>query len=213
MNIIQNNINWNGSLIPLNLKQVEGIALHHMDHPTWNFNDVHAFHRDTRGWLGIGYNYWIGFDGKIYEGRGLSQGAHVKGCNDKLIGIGFQGEYDGLNGSMPDAQFNAGVELIKWLKDQIPTARVVHGHNHWQSTACPGKHFPLVEMISLKKRGVEIVKEIELSDLKPTKIIDERSSQTIEAFIVNGVTYAPIRQIAEVSGRIVFWDGKNVILK
>lgn len=159
MNIVKNNINWNGSLIPLNLKQVEGIALHHMAHSTWNFNDVHAFHRDSRGWLGIGYNYWIGFDGTVYEGRGLSQGAHVKGYNEKLIGIGFQGDYDDLNGSMPDAQYNAGVELIKWLKDQIPTARVVHGHSHWQSTACPGKHFPLVEMISLKKRGKEPIEQ------------------------------------------------------
>lgn len=160
MNIIQNNINWNGSLIPLNLKQVEGIALHHMAHPTWNFNDVHLFHRDTRGWLGIGYNYWIGFDGKIYEGRGMNQGAHVKGHNETLLGIGFQGDYDDLNSSMPDAQFNAGVELIQWLKAQIPTARVVHGHNHWQSTACPGKHFPLVEMISLKKRGQESIEQL-----------------------------------------------------
>jgi N-acetylmuramoyl-L-alanine amidase len=153
MNIIKSNINWNGSLIPLNLNNVEGIGLHHMAHPTWKFNDVHFFHRDSNGWVGIGYNYWIGFDGTIYEGRGLNQGAHIKGYNDKLIGIGFQGDYDGLNSSMPDAQYNAGVELILWLKAQIPTARVVHGHKHWASTACPGKNFPLVEMIGLKKRG------------------------------------------------------------
>jgi N-acetylmuramoyl-L-alanine amidase len=152
MEIIKRNINWNGSLIPLNLNKVEGIALHHMAHPTWILEDVHLFHRDSRGWVGIGYNYWIAFDGMITEGRGLNQGAHVKGYNDKLIGIGFQGDYDGLNKSMPDAQFNAGMDLINWLQKKIPTIKEVNGHSRWQSTACPGKHFPLDEMINSKKR-------------------------------------------------------------
>jgi N-acetylmuramoyl-L-alanine amidase len=155
MNIVKGNLSWKGNLNLLNKNNLEGIALHHMAHPSWNFEDVHAFHRDSKGWLGIGYNYWVGFDGKIIEGRGLNQGAHVLGHNDKLIGIGFQGDYDSVNKLMPEAQFNAGVELINWLKEQIPTARVVHGHSHWQPTACPGKYFPLVEMISLKKRGQE----------------------------------------------------------
>jgi N-acetylmuramoyl-L-alanine amidase len=152
MEIIKRNFNWNGSLIPLNLNKVEGIALHHMAHPSWILEDVHLFHRDSRGWVGIGYNYWIAFDGTITEGRGLNQGAHVKGYNDKLIGIGFQGDYDGVNESMPDAQFNAGVDIINWLQKKIPTIREVNGHNRWQSTACPGKHFPLDEMINSKRR-------------------------------------------------------------
>jgi N-acetylmuramoyl-L-alanine amidase len=155
LNLVKGNLKWKGDLTPLHKGRVEGIALHHMDHPTWGFEDVHEFHRDKRGWLGIGYNYWIAFDGTVYEGRGMNQGAHVKGHNDTLLGIGFQGDYEGVNKLMPDAQFNAAVGLIKWLKEQIPSARVLHGHSHWQPTACPGKYFPLVEMISLKIRGQE----------------------------------------------------------
>ncbi|WP_185819589.1 hypothetical protein [Salibacterium salarium] len=35
--------------------------------------------KNNKGWNGIGYNFWISFDGKIYEGRGLNQGAHCRG--------------------------------------------------------------------------------------------------------------------------------------
>jgi N-acetylmuramoyl-L-alanine amidase len=161
IDITKPNITWrNGKeyqKTPLKLSSVDGIAIHHMAHPSWNFYDVHNFHRDSREWFGVGYNYWIGFDGKIYEGRGLSQGAGVKSHNDHLINIGFQGNYQlgsvNYQTEMPDSQFNAGVDLINWLQAKIPTIRTIHGHKYWQSTACPGNYFPLVEMISNNKRG------------------------------------------------------------
>ena len=35
------------------------------------------YHMDSLGWSDIGYNYLIGDDGRIYEGRGpWRQGAH-----------------------------------------------------------------------------------------------------------------------------------------
>lgn len=161
MNIIKKPIKWNGSLIPLKPNQIDGIALHHMAHPTWAFEQVHEYHRDSKKWVGIGYNYWIGFDGSIYEGRGKNQGAHVLKHNPRLLGIGFQGDYEAHNKTMPDAQFNTAIELIQWLQKEFPLARVVHGHSHWQSTQCPGRYFPLMEMVSLKKRGdIQEPKEI-----------------------------------------------------
>ena len=32
---------------------------------------------------------------------------------------------------------------------KIPTINLVAGHKHWQVTSCPGKHFPLEEMIQM----------------------------------------------------------------
>lgn len=46
---------------------------------------MQTFHMESKGWDDIGYNFMIGGDGAVYEGRGWdSQGAHTKGrfyCN------------------------------------------------------------------------------------------------------------------------------------
>lgn len=155
--IIKPNLQWRGSLTPLRLNQVDGIALHHMAHPTADINQVHSWHLNN-GWTGLGYGYWIAFDGTIYEGRGLNQNAGVLNHNGHLISVGFQGNYDIVSGvasntQMTDLQFNAGVWLIKYLKEKVPTIKTVEGHGFWQSTACPGRYFPLLEMKSGQYRG------------------------------------------------------------
>lgn len=49
---------------------------------------------DTKGWDDIGYNFIIGEDGNIYEGRGWGKkGAHSKPFNSKSIGICIIGNY------------------------------------------------------------------------------------------------------------------------
>lgn len=155
MNIIKPNWNWRypPELSPLKKETIIGIALHHMAHPTADIWEIERWHlqRDGGTWKGFGYNWWVGFDGQVYEGRGWNQGAGVQGLNHKLISIGFQGAYHPQEGTynkvMPETQYKAGVELIRWLKSQLPQKLIVDGHNHWNATSCPGKYFPLVEMI------------------------------------------------------------------
>lgn len=155
------NIAWRqgGVWVPLVPENVEGIAIHHMAHPSADIPIINKWHLDR--WAsepGFGYNYWVSLKGEIFEGRGKYRGAHAGGQNSKLIGIGFQGNYEPQAGiahqdKMPDAQYNAGVWLIAWLKKQYPRIRVVHGHKNWTATACPGRFFPLVEMVGGKYRG------------------------------------------------------------
>jgi N-acetylmuramoyl-L-alanine amidase len=174
--IVKPDIKFAGQLDSLNLNAVDGIALHHMAHPTWTVEEVHEFHRDIKGWLGVGYNYWIGFDGTIYLGRGLNQAAGIKGHNEHLLHIGFQGDYEEGRSIMPDEQFNAGVWLINHLKKIVPTIRTVHGHKHWAATKCPGIHFPLIEMITVKYRG---------------KVTIDRTSEAIDLLVAEGVIEGP----------------------
>ena len=148
-----------GKLTPLNLSKVTGIALHHMAQDKWSVKDVEAYHVYSNKWIAIGYNYWIDFDGTIYEGRGLNVGAHIEGFNSTTIGIGFRGNFQsgtniGLT-KMTDEQFNAGIDLINWLKEKIPTIKKVGGHKDFAPSQCPGNTFPLAEMISGKRREVE----------------------------------------------------------
>lgn len=49
---------------------------------------------DTKHWSDIGYNFIVGEDGNVYEGRGWGkQGAHSKNFNNKSIGICIIGDY------------------------------------------------------------------------------------------------------------------------
>ncbi|KAH8354704.1 hypothetical protein KR084_002891 [Drosophila pseudotakahashii] len=54
--------------------------------------DMQCFHIESRGWNDIAYNFLIGCDGNIYEGRGWQTvGAHTLGYNKISLGISFIG--------------------------------------------------------------------------------------------------------------------------
>ncbi|XP_034479143.1 peptidoglycan-recognition protein LE isoform X2 [Drosophila innubila] len=54
--------------------------------------DIQSFHIEGRGWNDIAYNFLIGCDGNVYEGRGWETvGAHTLGYNKKALGFGFIG--------------------------------------------------------------------------------------------------------------------------
>ena len=137
----------------LNLSKVDSIAVHHMAHPTADIKTVEDWHIN-QGWRALGYNFWVGFDGTIYEGRGFKLGAGVENQNGHIISIGFQGDYHSKETKMPDAQFNAGIDIIKYVMEKVPTIKKIGGHSEFMATACPGKYFPLAEMKTLKKRGI-----------------------------------------------------------
>lgn len=141
----------NEPLQALNLAKVDSIALHHMatDADVKTIEQMHI----NRGWRAIGYNFWVAFDGTVYEGRGFNLGAGVENQNGHIISIGFQGDYHSKDRTMPDAQFNAGIDIIKYVLENVPTVKTVGGHKDFMATACPGQYFPLEEMKTLKKRG------------------------------------------------------------
>uniref|UniRef100_A0A034VE47 Peptidoglycan-recognition protein LF n=1 Tax=Bactrocera dorsalis TaxID=27457 RepID=A0A034VE47_BACDO len=56
---------------------------------------MQAFHIHSNGWGDIGYNFLIGGDGLVYEGRGwYNQGAHTTGYNGNSICIAFIGTFN-----------------------------------------------------------------------------------------------------------------------
>ena len=138
-------------LKPLNLKRVDSIALHHMATDV-DIKAIESIHIN-QGWRAIGYNFWVGFDGTVYEGRGFNVGAGVEGQNDHIISIGFQGDYHSNKRQMPDAQYNAGVDVINYILSKVSSSAYIGGHREFMSTACPGDYFPVEEMKTLKKRG------------------------------------------------------------
>ncbi|NLL64215.1 MAG: hypothetical protein GX239_00185 [Clostridiaceae bacterium] len=125
-----------------------------MAHKTAGIHDIHNYHRSrtytnssgkTAYWSGIGYNYFITFDGIIYEARGLHVGAQIAGHNNRSIGIGFQGDFE--QQSMTNAQLNAGAALCsKLLQDHSLTEKDIKRHKDLAATACPGNNFSFTEL-------------------------------------------------------------------
>lgn len=210
MQIVKANLQFRERLQPLNLAKVDGIALHHMAHPTWTLEDVHRAHL-ARGWAGCGYNYWIAKNGTIYEARGLHVGAGIAGHNSHLIHIGFQGDYERVDKEMPDAQFNAGVWLIQYLRQRVPTVRVVNGHRHWAATACPGRYFPLAEMLAGKYRGQQPAHPQQKAAQPKTDAIPVyvNGKPVGMGVLIEERTFVPVRLVAEALGAKVEWDART----
>lgn len=121
------------------------IIIHHPEF----YGSVQALNNLMRnmGFTMIGYNYYIRKDGSVWKGRpdNVTSG-NCYGQNNQSLGVCFEGNYD-KDTTMPQEQFNAGVELIKYLKDKYGISEV-NGHKKYYNTACPGRYFPLSKMLN-----------------------------------------------------------------
>lgn len=172
MNIIEVAYKWNGGFAQRN--RTDYITLHHAEAVKCTPADIHSWHL-SNGWTGIGYHFFVRKDGTIYRGRPLNVvGAHVSGMNNCSIGICAEGDYHSKNKTMPQAQFNAIVELCKYLKtNYYPNAKIV-GHREIGSSNCPGQYYPLNNIKQAVATNTVITESEELTmtqyeELKQTK--------------------------------------------
>ena len=137
------------------------VVIHHSATSRGSVEGIHAEHsrrRDSSGnfWLGIGYHFVIGNgngmpDGQIestFRWRQQLHGAHSGSAvhNANGIGICLIGNFEE---TVPTKkQLESVTQLVKALasRNKIP-ARLVIGHNTVKPTACPGKKFPLQEVV------------------------------------------------------------------
>jgi peptidoglycan recognition protein LC len=112
---------------------------------------MQTFHMESKSWDDIGYNFMVGGDGDVYEGRGWDkQGAHTKGLilkcstsgfNSGSIGVAFIGTF---NKALPtDKQilaafllFEEGVKLQKLVPDYK-----IYAHRQLIPSESPGAAF------------------------------------------------------------------------
>ena len=165
------------NLIPHVLKNIDSIAFHHMAHETWDVKDIEKYHVFENGWDAIGYNYWIAFDGTIYEGRGLNIGAGVLFHNSHVLSIGLQGDFEK---QMPtDEQYKSARELVSYLKNKVPSIKTIGCHKDWNATACPGKNFDIKKITEYNDMEAELKKlKEEIDSLKnDVKTLKEKNKE------------------------------------
>lgn len=197
LNIVKTGLKFRYALDPPPSK-VNYLVQHHMAHKTWGIHEVH-FHKNSRGWNGIGYNWWIGFDGTVYEGRGFHYGAGVEGHNYDSLHVGYQGDF--TQQQMTDAQIASGISLNAWLLGKYPSAKIV-GHGELASTACPGRYFRMDELKQvLSRKGADNVKQ----DIEKVNVI-VNGKRIKDGKLENGVTYVPLRAVGDALGAKIGWN-------
>jgi hypothetical protein len=154
-------------------RRVSALFIHHTvtsnsraaSDPLAEIYAICRYHVVAKEWWDIAYNFLIGPDGTIYEGRhgGVDQpvrGAHTRGLNSYSMGIAYLGTYTDVAPSSAARQ--ALVDLIAWKFDldhvdplgtvtvenltdnikfaegEIVTLRTVSGHRDAAATSCPG---------------------------------------------------------------------------
>lgn len=101
--------------------------------------NIQNYHINSLGWADIGYNFLIGGDGQVYEGRGWrKQGAHASGWNSNSHGFSYMGTY--TTTSPTAAQVSVGKQLVQCgiSLGHIRSNHGLIGHRQVGATECPG---------------------------------------------------------------------------
>lgn len=155
LNIIEKTYSLNGKLSIRS--KTERIILHHAESSSCTVEDIDNWHKKN-GWTCIGYHFFVKKDGTIYRGRQEnSVGAHARGANSNSIGICFEGRYE--TEQMPNAQIEAGKELVAYLKNKYGISKV-QKHSDVCSTSCPGKNFRFDEIANSTVKNVNTSVEV-----------------------------------------------------
>jgi len=159
----------------------EFVVIHHSGTASGSVESIHREHqirKDRSGnpWMDIGYHFVIGngtgmADGQIsptFRWKQQIHGAHSGSLqhNDRGIGVCLIGNFEE---SCPSpAQLEAVTELITLMarRYQIASTKIV-GHKSVRATACPGRHFPLTDVVEKVKQDVASVHSIHIHSYFP----------------------------------------------
>ncbi|XP_065341196.1 peptidoglycan-recognition protein LE-like isoform X1 [Cloeon dipterum] len=100
------------------------------------------YHIESFGWADIAYNFLVGGEGGIYEGRGWDKiGAHAKGYNTKSIGVNVIGTFVNV---LPTSRQMKSVKILMEEGVRLGKLREDYkliGHRQVSVTESPGKTF------------------------------------------------------------------------
>lgn len=112
---------------------------HHRAACAQELRNIQSYHMDSLGWSDIGYNFLIGGDGAVYEGRGWNVvGAHATNWNSKSIGISFLGNYNYNTATSAMISAAKGILADAVSRGQIVSGYTLYGHRQVSATECPG---------------------------------------------------------------------------
>lgn len=112
-------------------------VVYNQDDPT-TLLDIQNLHREDRAWADVAYHYFVGQDGRVYEGRSITaRGTHVGGFNTGSVGVCLLGDFTQIQPT--PAQLTTANALISWLANELALTHIA-GHRDFNPfiTVCPG---------------------------------------------------------------------------
>lgn len=176
MKIIEPQWNWKNNLAVR--PYTKYVVLHHAAAVACGPYEVDSWHK-ANGWSGIGYHFFVRKDGTVFRGRPIwATGAHAEGKNNESIGICAEGNYE-TEYIMPEAQKDAIKGILRIVKLAYPSIGI-KAHKQVGATGCPGKYYPLAEMMTyfrdIIKNESEVLNVTQYEELK--KEIDKLKIKT-----------------------------------
>ncbi|MFU7514886.1 peptidoglycan recognition family protein [Clostridium sp. HCS.1] len=157
LNIMKVDYNWKENLNMNN--KPNKIIIHHTALAKASPEEINEFHK-SKGWKGIGYNFYISKNGTIYEGRPEgSEGAHTLGENSSSIGICLEGNFE--DEEVKEAQLKNLINLSLYISLKYDIYKII-GHKEVYSTLCPGEKFPLEEVRKMIVKNIKKYKRLEI---------------------------------------------------
>ncbi len=126
-------------------------------------------HTNTNNWADIGYQWLVGADGVMFQGRAFNSedqrtviGAHIGGQNTEAIGFCVIGDFSEGDNYPTDDAFEGLYKLLAWKADvhninvtwrsekvgMDETTWHISGHRDYGATECPGANlYPDLDMI------------------------------------------------------------------
>lgn len=96
-------------------------------------------HINVDNFADIAYNFLIGGDGTVYEGRGwLKQGAFLRGQNSKSEGIAFIGDYQRVKPTEAQMETLDSLLVIGIRDGYLTNDYKLYGVRQWQANISPG---------------------------------------------------------------------------
>jgi hypothetical protein len=133
-------INWkdiSGREFSREIRLINKLILHCSDSDNYLHDDISVIKQwhIERGFVDVGYHFFIKKDGTIQAGRPIFMiGAHCAGQNLSSLGICLSGKR-----SFTDIQFNEAKRLCKILRDNYKIKEVdIYPHHHFnKNKTCP----------------------------------------------------------------------------
>ena len=154
-----------------------------------NAKEIEAIHLNN-GWSGVGYNFIVGQDGAIREGRGWGLvGAHCPGHNRDGIGV-----YVAVGGDQkptPEA-----LASVRWLYDEAcrkagrTLVKSYHGFDY--PTSCPG---PNLRAWVIAGMGVKAASKPASSPSKPKPAPSKPAAKPSGSLLRRGSKGAAVRRL------------------
>jgi N-acetylmuramoyl-L-alanine amidase len=193
------------------MSDIRTIVIHHSLTKTGSAEAYADYHIGTNGWSRMGYTYVIEQNGDVkYCADHTTVTPHVGNHNKESLGICLTGDF--REQKPTPEQYRSLMELLETMKGVLPNAKL---KGHSEMPGYSWKPCPAINMDQVRTDFEEKVNPMakEQATLEVTKTIVKTEKKNFNGFIHNGVTYAPVRDLAESLGKQVHWDGTNVHIK